>query len=194
MEAKDLKIKGGCIVIIDTTGIQSVAPPTKKPTESEVQEVCADGAEQQEPRKSLKDSDATFIKRGNSCNLGYKGYLATDEEGFGEKVVVRPANESEQINFHRIADPKYFEGRWVYADKGSASRRNRNHLKENNMKSGIMHKASNNKTLSHSRKTFNKIISRKRWRVEQSFGIIKRKFKVGRAIYMTLAKVTAEMT
>ena len=106
-------------------------------------------------------------------------HLATDEECFGEKVVVRPANESEQINFHRIADPKYFEGRWVYADKGSASRRNRNHHKENNMRSGIMHKASSNKPLSHSRKTFNKIISRKRWRVEQSTGYLNASSMVG---------------
>ena len=49
LEAQDLKIKGGRIVILDSTVIQSVARPMKKPTESEVQEVCADGSEQQEP-------------------------------------------------------------------------------------------------------------------------------------------------
>ena len=193
LEAQNLKIQKGKIVIVDATLVQSAARPLKKPNEEEMQEVSTEKGAEQKKRKLSHDPDATFLKKGDTCTLGYKGYLATDEEGFGEKVVVRPANESEQINFHRIADPKHFEGRWVYADKGSASRKNRNHLKENNMKSGIMHKASRNKPLSHSRKTFNKIISRKRWRVEQSFGILKRKFNGGRARYMTLAKVTAEM-
>ena len=159
------------------TVIQRVTRPMKKATESEVKGVCAADSEQQVPRELSIDSDEKFLTKGDSCTLGYKGYLGTDEECFGEKVVVRPANKSEQINFHRIADPKYFEGRWVYAEKGSASRRNKNHLKENNMKFGIIHKASSNKHFSRSRKIFNKIISRKRWRVEQNFGILKRKFK-----------------
>ena len=70
-----------------------------------MQEVCADGAKKQEPRELSKDSDATFIKKGNSCNLRYKVYLAKDKEGYDEKVVVRPANESEQINFRKNRRP-----------------------------------------------------------------------------------------
>lgn len=193
LEAQDLKIQKGSIVIVDATVIQSAARPLKKPTEEEAQLVSPEDAAEREPRKLSKDPDATFHKRGNTCILGFKGYLAADVEGYGEKVVVRPASESEQDNFSKIADPKYFEGRWVYADKGSASKKNRDYLKASNMKSGIMHKAARNNPLSHSRKTFNRLISRKRWRVEQSFGILKRKFNASRARYMTIAKVTAEM-
>ena len=94
------------------------------------------------------------LEKGDSCTLGYKGNLATDEEGYGEKVVVRPSNESEQINFNKIADPNYLEGRRVYADKGSNSRSNRAIVKVNNMKSGITHKASRNNPFKHSQKTF----------------------------------------
>ena len=61
------------------------------------------------------------------------------------------------------------------------------------MKSGIMHKARRNNPLRHSQMKFNKLISKKRWRVEQSFGILKRRFKSSRARYMTLAKVTAQL-
>ena len=86
--------------------------------EEETQEVSTEKEAEQKKRKLSHDPDATFLKKVDSCTLGYKGYFATDEEGFGEKVVVRPANESEQINFHRIAEPKYFEGRWVYAYHG----------------------------------------------------------------------------
>ena len=193
LEAQDLKIKEGSIVIVDATVIQSAARPMKKPKESEVQEVSADSEEQPVQRELSKDPDATFSRKGDNSTLGYKGYLATDEEGYGEKVVVRPANESEQINFDKIADPTYFEGRRVYADKGSASRKNRDYLKENKMKSGIMHKASRNNPLRHSQKIFNKLISKKRWRVEQSFGILKRRFKSSRARYITLAKVSAQL-
>lgn len=46
---------------------------TRKSIDTEVQEVCADGAKKQELRELSKDSDATFIKKGNSCNLRYKG-------------------------------------------------------------------------------------------------------------------------
>ncbi len=210
-EAQGLKVEKGSIAIVDATVIQSAARPMKKPKEEEVQEISQEEAQEvtreevqeqevsqeersnQEPRQLSKDPDATFHRRGNTCVLGYKKNLATDEEGDGEKVVVRPVNESECINFDKIADPKRFDGRWIYSDKGSASKKNRDYLKEINMKSGIMHKASSNKPLSQSRKTFNRLISKKRWRVEQSFGILKRKFNCSRARYMTIAKVAAEM-
>ena len=88
--------------------------------------------------------------------------LATDEKGCGEKVVVRPVNESEQINLSKIVDPKLFKGRCIYTENGSASKKNRDYLKENDLKSGIMHKASKNTPLGQSRKTLNRLISKKR--------------------------------
>ena len=193
LEEQGLKIKEGSIAIVDATVIRSAARPLRKPTEEESREVSTEEEVKREARELSKDPDATFLKRGNSGVLGFKGYGASDEEGYIEKVFVRPANESEQDHFCPIADPKYFEGKRVYADKGSASKKNRSYLKENNMKSGIMYKAHSHHPLRPSQKRFNRLISSKRWRIEQCFGILKRKFNYTRARYMTLVKVNAEM-
>ena len=55
-----------------------------------------------------------------------------------------------------------------------------------------MHKAVKNKPLTKWQKLFNRMISRKRYPIEQAFGTLKRRFKLDRASYMTLAKVRAE--
>lgn len=96
LEAQDLKIQKGSNVIIDATVVQRVACSLKKPTGEESHTVSTEEGVEREPRKLSKDPDATFHKKGNTCFLGYKGYLATDVEGFGENVFVRPANESLQ--------------------------------------------------------------------------------------------------
>lgn len=56
-----------------------------------------------------------------------------------------------------------------------------------------MEKAKKNKPLTVMQKRFNKMISKLRYKVEQGFGTLKRKFKFERASYFTCAKVQAQM-
>ena len=95
LEAQNLKIQKGKIVIVDATLVQSAARPLKKPNEEEMQEVSTEKGAEQKKRKLSHDPDATFLKKGDSCTLGYKGYLATDGEGLVKKLLFdRQTNQS----------------------------------------------------------------------------------------------------
>jgi transposase, IS5 family len=56
-----------------------------------------------------------------------------------------------------------------------------------------MEKAKRNKPLPHWQKVFNRMIFKIRYRVEQGFGTLKRKFKLTRASYFTTPKVQGQM-
>ena len=79
------------------------------------------------------------------------------------------------------------------ADKAYSSKEHRRILKEYSIKDGIMHKATRNHPLRYSQKKFNRLISRKRLKIEQGFGTLKRIFKFNRTSYMTKIKVEAQL-
>jgi len=103
---------------------------------------------------------------------------------------VTPANVSEVRSMELAIGP--LRPARLYADKGYASAENRELLGLSSIKDGIMHKAVKNKPLTKGQKLFNRMISRKRYRIEQAFGTLKRRFTLDKASYMTLAKVRAE--
>jgi len=82
----------------------------------------------------------------------------------------------------------------IYTDKGYASENNRSILKEAKIRNGIMEKASRNKALRESQKKFNKLISRVRYKIEEGFGTLKRRFNLARASYITASKVAGQIT
>ena len=57
-----------------------------------------------------------------------------------------------------------------------------------------MYRAYRNKPLTKRMKQFNKLISKTRYRIEQSFGTIKRRFAYKKAAYFTTKKVDAEFS
>ena len=77
--------------------------------------------------------------------------------------------------------------------KGYASLDNREMLEDKSIRNGIMDKAARNKELTKWQKLFNRIVSKKRFIVEQAFGTLKRRFNMARATYMTIEKVKAEV-
>ena len=79
----------------------------------------------------------------------------------------------------------------VLADKACASRKNRDLLRDRH-RDGIMRKAARNRPLRQSGKRFNKLISKRRFRVEQCFGTMKRLFGLHRARYFGVAKTHAQ--
>lgn len=73
------------------------------------------------------DDDARWVKKGRKSTLGYKGFARCDEEGFIDKVHVRPANAAESPEFETITEGS--KAQRVLADKAYASAANRARLK-----------------------------------------------------------------
>ena len=84
--------------------------------------------------------------------------------------------------------------RRLYGDKGYASQNNREYLQSQKIKNGLMYKASRGHGLTERQKKFNRLVSGIRYRVEQCFGTLKRRFRFTRASYLTEIKVEAQMT
>jgi transposase, IS5 family len=178
--------------IIDATIISSAARPQK-----ELKGIPHDRAEdimdnRVSPLSDSADPDARWLKKGNKSYFGYKGFMVVDaEEGFIQKVHVVPANVSEMTSLPHII--QNFPTRRLYADKGYTSSVNREYLKTEGIKSGIMYKKTKQRPLPYWQRMFNRLISRKRYLVEQGFGTLKRRFQFYRASYMTQAKVQTQM-
>ena len=126
------------------------------------------------------DPDARWVKKGSKSTLGYKAFARTDEEGFVDKVHTTPANQAESPQFGTMIDGA--NAQRVLADKAYASKANRASLRGKH-RDGIMRKAARNRPLRASEKRFNKLISKRRFRVEQCFGTMKRLFGLHRARY-----------
>lgn len=77
----------------------------------------------------------------------------------------------------------------MYGDKGYTSKENKELLRAKGIKNGLMEKAVKNKPLTTWQKHFNRMIAKVRYRIEQGFGTLKRRFKLSRASYFTLPKV-----
>ncbi len=136
------------------------------------------------------DKDARWVKKGSKCTLGFKGFARTDEEGYIDKVHVTPANAGESPEFKTMI--KGASAQRVLADKACAGKANRAALKGQH-RDGIMRKAARNRPLRQFEKRFNKQISKRRFRVEQCFGTMKRLFGLHRARYFGVAKIHAQM-
>ena len=140
------------------------------------------------------DPDATWLKKGSKSTFGFRSYFTVDNhDGYVRGVHTAPANQSEFNHFKAGLAAADFTPKRTYADKGFASQANRSHLRDNQIKSAIMHRAVKNKPLSERQKNANKRISKTRYIVEQCFGTLKRMFKMGRASYMGTMKVNGQM-
>jgi len=196
LEEKELKVKEADAAVIDATIISSAARPNKQVTYDKIPEDRNEDTDEQEMNKEVsfsKDSDARWLKKGRKSHLGYKGFARVDkDDGYVEKIIVTPANESEGKELEGLIEGCE-SGQRVLADKAYSSKFNRELLKEKGLKIGLMRKAARNRPLRSSERKFNKLISQERWIVEQCFGTLKRKFKMGRASYFSTEKVKGEL-
>ena len=187
LENLGLKIKNAPGAVLDATVIESAARPKRQI------EIQNDRNEKETTIKKIesKDPDSKWLKKGKNFYFGYKGFVSVDSEnGYINKVLVTPANVAEVNQLPELIE-KGNKTR-VYADKGYASKKNREIIKEKKLKDGIMCKAQKGKKLGVWEKIKNKLISKKRYIVEQAFGTLKRKFNFNRASYMGNEKVEAQ--
>ncbi len=193
LESKGLKIKESAGAILDATIIESAGRPKKT-----LETIPVDRNEEENSVtyetsdvQLSADKDARWLKKGNKSYFGYKAFVVTDsEKGFINKVSVTPANVSESRNFEKAIEN--IKAQRLYADKGYASAENRNTLKRMKIKSGIMFKANKNNPLKRSQKVFNKLVSKVRYKIEQCFGTLKRRFNFQKASYFGTNKVMGQ--
>ena len=188
IEEHGLKLKEAEAAIIDATLIESAARP-RSHIEAP-QDRAEDEAEDQVDMQFSADKDARWVKKGSKSTLGYKGFARTDEDGFVDKVHTKAANCAESPEFGTMIEGA--KAQRVLADKAYASKANREALRGHH-RDGIMRKAARGRPLRQSEKRFNKLISKRRFRVEQCFGTMKRLFGLHRARYFGLAKTRAQL-
>lgn len=188
LELMGLKVKKSQGAILDATIIESASRPKRHI------EIAEDRKEKENIKVNIvesKDPDSRWLKKGKRCYFGYKGFMVVDcEKGYIDKIHVTSANVSE-VNQLPILIKDIKEKR-IYADKGYTSKENRTVLKKQKLKDGIMHKEVKNKKLTYWQKIRNKLISKKRYIVEQGFGTLKRRLNFNRASYIGINKVKAQ--
>ena len=188
IEAHGLKLKEAEAAIIDATLVESAARPR---THIEAPQDRAEDEASDAPDVHFSaDPDARWVKKGSKSTLGYKAFARADEEGFIDKMRATPANRAESPEFGCMIEGA--SARRVLADKACASKANRERLRGKH-RDGIMRKAARNRPLRASEKRVNKLISKRRFRVEQCFGTMKRLFGLHRARYFGQAKTHAQL-
>ncbi len=188
IEDHGLKLKQADAAIIDATLVESAARPR---THIEAPQDRAEGDAPDDPGVHFSaDADARWVKKGSKSTLGYKAFARADEEGFIDRVHATPANRAESPEFGRMIEGA--NAQRVLADKAYASKANRGLLRGRH-RDGIMRKAARGRPLRASEKRFNKLIAKRRFRVEQCFGTMKRLFGLDRARYFGVAKTHAQL-
>lgn len=184
LETQGLKVANAQFAVVDASIIESAGKPMRKAYE-------INDAGEAEPTPASKDESAKWTKKGGRFYLGYKLHARSDEDGFIEKVHITPANAHESCHLDPLLDDEA-DGKTLLADKGYASKANREHIHSKGYHDGIMHKASRNQALSEAQKQQNHYIKKNRYVIEQCFGTLKRRFGFRRANYFTQEKVKAQ--
>jgi IS5 family transposase len=186
-------------IAVDASIVSSAARPR---THQEIETMAEDRQEEAEVPvectvtiKHSHDTDAAWIKKGRKSWYGYKVHAGVDiETGLVLAAHVTPANKADTVELEKVlSKAKMSQYARVYADKGYPSGSNREKVREHKLKNGIMNKAQRGKALSHWEQIRNKLISRKRFIVERTFGTLKKWYSMTRARYLGLARVRGQV-
>ena len=202
LEKHQLKVNKAEAAIIDATVIESGARPRRvlevSEDRNELLALSSDTVKSEEPAATNYevvescDKDAKWLKKGKRSYYGYKAFLSVDSgDGYINDIHVTPANVSEINEFDEIT--KNVNAKRVMSDKGYASSKNRESLRARKIKNGVMHKATSKRELNKREKLFNRIVSKSRYVVERTIGTLKNHFCCGRAKYLGLVKVKAQL-
>ena len=139
------------------------------------------------------DGEANWVKKGGKLRFGYKKHVVTDEQGLVLGVLTTQASVNEVSNLGEVLDTVDLPaGTPVSGDKGYKSAKNDQILKDRKLKNRIMRKAAKNRTLTAWETLFNKLVGKTRFKVERTFGGIRRWFNGGVARYRGMSKTLAE--
>ena len=193
LEENSILVKTG--VIVDA----SITDTLRKPKGKKEYKVVEDRQEEEsqdtiphleEKTKPGVDKDAKWLKKAGRLHYGYKQHTGTDENGLVLGIVTTSANQNDIKHLEDVLDViKPSKGTWVKADKGYDSIENDNVLSKRQLKNHIMKKAKKNQSISPNELKFNKLVSKTRYKVERTFGSIKKWFKTGIARYIGIEKM-----
>ena len=180
-------------VSVDATVVESARRPRTTLEVVPEDRAEADAAEQVIVSHS-DDTEAAWLKKGKKTYYGYKVHMAADPVyGLVVGGHVTPANRSDTNELGRLLSeiPAEMRGR-CYADKGYTSKANRDVVRQEGFKDGIMDKAVRGRPLTHWQKARNKCISSVRCGIERIFGTLKRCRDFARSRYVGQDKVEQE--
>jgi len=194
LESKGFLLKTGAIV--DATVVESHCHPQKST------KIVTIDREEEDGRVDIdidieveysKDSEAAWLKKGKKAYYGYKSHVASNFDGYILSAHLTSANKSDINQFVSVLDNLELEkGSSVLADKGYSSKSNREYLEKRQLEDGIMHKKAKNKEMSFFEYITNKFISKYRYVIEQSFGLLKHHQGLSRFRYIGKIKCEAE--
>lgn len=203
LEKHRILVKTGAIVDA------SIVDSPYKPKGKAAYEVAADRSEDERAEQDLVaeegaqrlmkvtspgvDSEARWVKKAGKARYGYKKHYVCDPEGLVMGVHTTAANVNEISNLEEVLDSADLpENIPVYGDKGYRSKKNEELLQGRKLKSRVLHKATKSHALTDREKLRNKLIGKTRFKVERTFGSIKRWFQSGYARYKGVAKMHAQ--
>ena len=186
LEQQQIIVKTGAIV--DASVIDTPLRPKGKTTHQASQD-----SNQEEVKKEYAasvDKEASWLKKNGKYHYGFKKHHVTDNEGLVLGVLTTKASVNEITNLEAVLDTADLpQNIALKADKGYQSEKNNTLLRERKLKNHILKKAKKGKPLTGWEKKFNKLIGKTRFKVERTFGGIKRWFNGGLARYKGLAKM-----
>lgn len=187
LETHKIIVKTGAI--IDASVIDTPLRPKGK-TNHTVTEDREDEVVVEKEYASNVDTDGSWLKKRGKYHFGFKKHYVTDEEGLVLGVLTTKASTNEIANLDDVLEtaelPEHIP---LKADKGYQSKKNEEVLKKRKLKNHILKKALKNKPLTKWEKRFNKLVGKTRFKVERTFGGIKRWFNGGVAKYRGIEKM-----
>ena len=190
LSVQGLKLSNGKYVSCDATLISSARRPRKHLEGEQTDDACYEA----QNIEYSDDSEASWKNKGSQSVYGYAGFVSTDEHGLVEAVSTRTARDSEVRHFAEVIEKsKLSHGKTLLYDKGADSAANREALKRLGLRDGIMRKKPKGKPMTHWNWLRNKLISRRRFVTERTFGTLKRTYGMSRARYLGMEKVNAEL-
>lgn len=202
LEQKNLKLKSGAARIDATITETDRKPKGDKQwetiaTDDREEDEQSDKQEQQnqkikaiEKKQPGVDQEARWVKKRGKLYYGYKRSILTDDDGLIETVHTTSANEHDNKAIEpllkKTGKKKLKDG--LYGDKGYFGKNHDKTLEKFEVKNRIQKKAVKGKPLTKWEKLYNKLISKKRYVVERTFGSMVRWFGAGKAKYIGLAK------
>jgi len=143
------------------------------------------------PLKFSRDTESDWTVKNNKPLYGLKEHASVDaDHGFVLATTMTPASvhDSNYLPYCTAASRHTDSINKVYADKGYFGRPNRTFLHMNNIEDGIMRKDTTTAKLTTYEKERNKKISKKRYIVEQYFGLSHLHDYAYRARFTTILK------
>jgi IS5 family transposase len=188
LEKNNIIVKKGAIV--DASVVDTPLRPKGKTNHKVTEDRSDEEVKVEKEYADSVDKDGTWLKKRGKYHFGYKKHYVTDEEGLVLGVHTTTASTNEVSNLEEVLDTADLpEGIPLKADKGYQSKKNEDLLKKKKLKNHILKKAKKNKPLTKWEKRFNKLIGKIRFKVERTFGGIKRWFSGGVAKYRGIQKM-----